>query len=289
MLGLITDRTQQNVARRNELSRKGWSNMTTAERNEWEGKPIETLGANILPIGEYYSSVVSVEHNLTEIVATASTDGTYLYAVTVIGAAADYANKKFTLSIDSITSTQGGVPRFALFWHSDDGNSDYAGGSLFNAGSTTFDTTEWPNVNNRTHLAAYVYVTTTTPVTAGAEVRFKGVMLERGDTRHEYAPYTEIAPTAVTKGAYNYSDLNRVERIVAMISSAKGLNLTTKTNWTMWEIPKASDMSRYLSNIKTIRTSIGSSVTLPDSMNNLSYTDANNIEQILTDAMEGIT
>ena len=288
MLGLITDRTQQNVARRNELARKGWGNMTVAERNEWEGKPLETPGANLFSYIDS-TSAVTIEQGLTDIVATANYSGEYLYAVSIIGNASEYTNKVFTLSVDAIDTSSLGTPRIALFWHDNGSDPDFAGGSLFSAGSTTFDTSLWPNTNNRAYLAMYVYVTTTLTVASGASVRFKGIMLERGDTRHAYVPYVEIAPTLATKGAYNYSDLNRVERIVETISSSKGLNLTTKTNWSMWEIPKTSDMERYLSNIKSIRDSIGSSITLPNSMNNLTFNDANNIEQILTDAMEGIT
>ena len=289
MLGLVTDRTQQNVSRRNELSRKGWANMTVAERNEWTGNPLETIGANLLPNGPYYSSAVKLEYKLGEIVATANYAGTYLYAISIIGNAADYSNKTFTLSIDAIEAKSGGVPRFALFWHDDDGSYDYAGGSLFNPGSTTFNTAEWPNVNNRAYLAAYVYATTTETLSEGAQVSFKGVMLEIGDTRHEYAPYVEIVPTAANKGAYNYSDLNRVERMVAEISSLAGLNLTTKTDWSMWDIPKASDMRRYLSNIKAIREYCGSTQELPNTMDNLTYIYANNIEKILMEAMEVVT
>lgn len=286
MLGLITDRTQQNVTRRRELARKGWSNMTVAERIEWSGNPLETPGANLLPpITTHSSPGVTIEQKLDEIVATANYAGEYIYTVAVIGNASDYANKTLTLSIDTISTTSGGVPRFALFWHDDNGY-EFAGGGLYSGGSVTFSTTEWPNYNNRAYLTAYIYVTTTASVSSGAEVRFKGVMLEIGDTRHEYIPYSEIAPTAATKGAYNYSDLNRVERMVEYISALKGLNLVTKTNWTMWEIPKASDMERYLSNIKSIRNSISSSIELPNSMNNLTFTDANNIEKVLMEATE---
>jgi len=285
MKGLITDRTLRNVARRNELAAKGWAGMTTEERAEWLGDPLAADGVNLLPCGPYYSSAVELKYRNAEIVATATGAGVYLYAISIIGDAANYANKKFTLSVDAMESTAG-VPQLALYWHDDNG-FEYAGASLTSAGSVTVDTTEWPNTNSRGSLALYVYVTTTEEVAVGAYTRFVGVMFENGDTRHEYAPYTEILPTLATKGAYNYSDLNRVERAVAEISERLGLGLTTKTYWYAWDIPTASDMMRYINNIKAIATAIGSTIVLPDSMNKLTYETANDIEKILLEAYGG--
>ena len=72
MLGLITDRTERNVYRRDELSAKGWAGMTVQERAEWLGDPLATEGANILPPGPYYSSGVEVKARNRELVATAT-------------------------------------------------------------------------------------------------------------------------------------------------------------------------------------------------------------------------
>ena len=149
------------------------------------------------------------------------------------------------------------------------------------AGSVTFDTTEWVNSNNRPYLAIYIYVTQQEAVETGAYARFKGVMLEIGDTRHEYVPYAEIVPTQATRGAYNYSDLNRVERAVAEISAGLGLGLVTKTDWRVWDIPTTSDMNRYLGNIIVIQRLLIGAPELPISMNNLTHEGANNIELIL--------
>lgn len=107
--------------------------------------------------------------------------------------------------------------------------------------------------------------------------------------RHEYVPYTEILPTDTTKGAYNYSDLNRVERTVAELSVLYGLNLETKTDWGMWDVPQSSDMVRYITNVKRIRQSVlrpNDLPAAPDGMNGLNYSDANNIEKILLAAHE---
>jgi hypothetical protein len=86
------------------------------------------------------------------------------------------------------------------------------------------------------------------------------------------------------KGAYNYTDLNRVETAVSELASELGLSLTTKTNWTLWDIPVQTDMERYLENVAAIRDACPGEVEfpdLPDSMNNLSFEGANSIEKVL--------
>lgn len=86
------------------------------------------------------------------------------------------------------------------------------------------------------------------------------------------------------KGAYNYKDLNRVETVVSELAVELGLSLTTKTNWTLWDIPVKSEMDRYLANVVAIRDACPGDVTfpdLPDSMNNLTYEGANSIEKVL--------
>lgn len=90
---------------------------------------------------------------------------------------------------------------------------------------------------------------------------------------------------SAAKGAYNYSDLNRVESAVKLLATVLGLELTTKTDWGLWDIPTESDMKRYLSNVVAIRdacTSITSYPTLPSSMSGLTFKMANNIEKVLS-------
>lgn len=87
------------------------------------------------------------------------------------------------------------------------------------------------------------------------------------------------------KGAYNYTDLNRVETAVKELAGELGLSLTTKTNWTLWDVPTRSDMERYLGNVVAIRDACPGSLdfpSLPSSMNGLTYTSANSIEKVLT-------
>lgn len=280
MLGLITDRTQENVERRNILAQKGWANMSDDERTEWLGDPFGT-SANLLTAGRYIPAGVNLEYQSRGVVATAYWDGVYLYAVSIIGAAEKYEGKTFTLSVDSVSVIGGGTPNLVAYWYDENG-FEYAGGSLSGAGSITFTTTA--NTSGRSYLALFVYVTTDVSVTAGAIAKYWGLMLNEGNTRQPYVPHTAILPTAATKGAYNYSDLNRVELAVAEISKQCGLNLVTKTDWQPWDVPTQSDMARYLSNVGAIRgvcPNKGSLPTLPASMYSMTYVTANAIETIL--------
>ena len=90
------------------------------------------------------------------------------------------------------------------------------------------------------------------------------------------------------KGAYNYTDLNRVETAVGVMADILGMSLVTKTNWTKWDRPTRSEMSRYLGNVAKIRSRYSQALmpTLPTSMDNLTYKDANNIELVLLRAYE---
>jgi hypothetical protein len=89
------------------------------------------------------------------------------------------------------------------------------------------------------------------------------------------------------KGAYNYTDFNRVETAVAELATLFGFSLTTKTDWGVWDIPVKSDMERYLGNVATIRSycanfgSISDFPKLPRNMNALTLESANNIEKVL--------
>lgn len=94
------------------------------------------------------------------------------------------------------------------------------------------------------------------------------------------------------KGAYNYTDLNRVESAVEELSAKLGLGLVTKTDWTLWDVPTASEMNRYLSNVAAIRDACYGTVTfptIPSSMNGLTHDGANSIEKVLVLAYEVVS
>ena len=85
------------------------------------------------------------------------------------------------------------------------------------------------------------------------------------------------------KGAYNYTDLNRVESAVKELSEKLGLGLTTKTDWSMWDVPGWEELTRYIGNIQAIRDEYRGSENIPSvpSIELLDWKKANNIETIL--------
>jgi len=88
------------------------------------------------------------------------------------------------------------------------------------------------------------------------------------------------------KGAYNYTDWNRVESAVAQLAEVLGIDLETKTDWAIEDEIKYSDQERYLNNIAILRERGGCLVNtppVPGSLSKLTYSLANDIEQILVD------
>lgn len=98
---------------------------------------------------------------------------------------------------------------------------------------------------------------------------------------------------------YEYADLNRVESAVAEISAMfpeLGISdtLETKTDWGLpgnfsaAEWPVESQMVRYLSNVKRLKALFPNGVNLPETMDSLTWTGANNIEKLLQVVFERI-
>lgn len=115
----------------------------------------------------------------------------------------------------------------------------------------------------------------------------------------------------VQKGAYNYTDLNRVEEAVDYVADelagapailqayASDLGvawessfdlpydendytgLTVKTDWTDEDIMYATDAARYIGNLQLIGAALPITIVAPASMNGLDYAGANNIERML--------
>lgn len=91
------------------------------------------------------------------------------------------------------------------------------------------------------------------------------------------------------KGAYNNSDLNRVEAAVQMISGKlKELHIsadvTTKSDWELDDLPTVSDMNRYLGNVVKLRNAssgLREAPQPPSSMVRLNHIGANRIEETL--------
>jgi hypothetical protein len=120
------------------------------------------------------------------------------------------------------------------------------------------------------------------------------------------------------KGAYNFRDLNRVEEAVEYVAdelvqadtdlhdyaTAIGVTwdsyyelpydtaiyaaITVKKDWVYADIPSYTQMTRYINNLYLIRAALTVPSPLPASMDNLNYTGANQIEQMLLDVHEAL-
>lgn len=115
------------------------------------------------------------------------------------------------------------------------------------------------------------------------------------------------------KGAYNHTDLNRVEKAVETLmnyfnglqngldeyaasldvaidplfqSGIGGIALTVKTDWTALSVPTEELLARYLNNVVSITDVIEIEKSLPASMDRLGWQSANNIEKALHDVYE---
>lgn len=95
----------------------------------------------------------------------------------------------------------------------------------------------------------------------------------------------------VSKGAYNYTDLNRVESAVEYLAEKLNgigypVEILPVRSWRVNEAPTLADMTRYLENIRRIRAAFFTMDTTPpppSSMIGLTHSGANTIEQILSD------
>ena len=92
------------------------------------------------------------------------------------------------------------------------------------------------------------------------------------------------------KGAYNFSDLNRVESAVKTLASELSelgfpITLETKTDWSLSAIPSVQEMRRYLNNLVVLQNAVSVfqelTPTLPNDMQHLSFEDANRMEEML--------
>lgn len=94
------------------------------------------------------------------------------------------------------------------------------------------------------------------------------------------------------KGAYNCTDLNRVQSAVRHLSDRFAnvgypLKLSNPKTWTVQDVPTPSELEMYLADVRAIRgvlTLLETTPRVPDTMNGFTYLQANDIEQILEDA-----
>lgn len=93
------------------------------------------------------------------------------------------------------------------------------------------------------------------------------------------------------KGAYNATDLNRVQSAVRYLQDRLGgvgypLELSDAKTWTKQDIPTQTDLADYLADVRAVRgafTLLKTTPPVPDTMIGFNHIKANNIEQILLD------
>lgn len=93
------------------------------------------------------------------------------------------------------------------------------------------------------------------------------------------------------KGAYNCTDLNRVQSAVRYLrdrfaSVGYFVELSDARTWTAQDAPTKSELDAYLADVRAIRgvfEIFKTTPTVPDTMEGLTYIKANDIEQILLD------
>ena len=143
-----------------------------------------------------------------------------------------------------------------------------------------------------------------------SDVEYLRSLLRKGWQNLSADEKTEYLSGAL-KGAYNYTDMNRVEAAVAYVAAelyaahatlqayATSLgvawdnlfdvpynytdyqSLTTKTDWDDEDIMYVADATRYLGNLVLIAAAYETDIALPSSMNGLDYIGANAIERLL--------
>ena len=96
------------------------------------------------------------------------------------------------------------------------------------------------------------------------------------------------------KGAYNAADLNRVGQAIQYLadllnSYGYSATISPKTDWAISDIPRAADVTQYIADLNTLKNAFYGTTELPDSMNNLTVTAANNIEKLLLEIEDYIT
>lgn len=93
------------------------------------------------------------------------------------------------------------------------------------------------------------------------------------------------------KGAYNYTDLNRVGSAMLtlqalFVSLGYSVSVNVRTNYTIGEWPSQTDMNSYIQGLKNLRSAVpvsDATPAAPDSMDDGTVFIWNNIEQILLD------
>jgi hypothetical protein len=105
---------------------------------------------------------------------------------------------------------------------------------------------------------------------------------------YDYVLYYGLMPFVTDRngGYYKHTDLKRVShnaRHLAGLLNGYGYAVTVnpKTDWAVGDIPRDSEMVRYLGDVQSVKTAFYGTTPLPESMERIDYRDANNIEKLL--------
>lgn len=92
---------------------------------------------------------------------------------------------------------------------------------------------------------------------------------------------------------YSAQDLNRVGNAVNYLSNilrsyGYDIKANSKTDWSINDEIKISEMNQYIKNVKEIKNKYYGQTDLPETMKNIDYEDANNIERLLLECEDRI-
>lgn len=253
--------------------------MTDAERDEWNG----VIGQNLFDAESLLSASLNTEtsfENNTIIVSITNNplyDNNVQFTIDDISQYVD-KNNQLTIGVDRIRVPDGsraliqlGYLRLAGFVF-----EEYSP-TIYENGYATYTV----NTSARNALRIYFY-----SFREGQQFYVHGLRINRGSRIYPYVPLGEPGANDVVRGAYNYTDFNRVESAVSYLSAALGLSLVTKTNWTANDIPNVNDFeNRYLYNVNKICEKVGIN-GVAATFDGFDYKAANAIEKALKSAEE---
>lgn len=187
----------------------------------------------------------------------------------------------------------------------------YVSGTV-NGVATTWTNTEgqtWETVAERSEMDVYVVVLTIiNSLGTASETQFTlyyGLHLVTDRTRADVtyvqtlakkikngtATEDELAEWNASglKGSYNASDLNRVGAAMQYVADRLvefgcAVSIDPKLDWTSGDWPTPETMGTYLADLEELRSKFAmmqTTPTVPEDMEQLTYTEANNIEKIL--------